>query len=313
MTLLPAGLTAAQQAVCRDLLGWGQPRPTSDGGLAPRLEERLDERLASALGDHDERLFVSKSRLRALDCDGRWLDQLATPFVPSTQLVTGSLVHAAIEADTARDRRDAPSTVVQWVVERTLAQDSQDATHLRTLGDVERAHVEATCRDRVVEWRELWPVLDDVHMRFEHRLRWHHDRGRVTVNGVPDIVITSTAPRSDRATAVIVDLKTGRRNEVVHRAELRLYGLLWTLKHRQAPWRWATYYLAEGRWDVEDCTPALLEATIDRVAHGVGAMVRLADPPPEAALRLHPGGHCSFCSRRPHCPAAAEMDSNAMT
>lgn len=311
MKALPDDLTAAQQAVCHDLLGWGQARPASDSSLPARLQQRLDDQLRDAVAGHDERLFVSKSRLRALDCDGRWLDQLATPFVPSTQLVTGSLVHAAIEVDSARGRGDPPGEVVDWVVDREVARDSQDAALLRGLDALELAQVQATCRDRVVEWRELWPVLEDVHLRFEQRLRWHHDRGRVTVNGIPDLVVTSPTPRADRATAVIVDLKTGRRNEVVHRGELRLYGMLWTLKHRQAPWRWATYYLAEGRWDVEDCTPALLESTVERVVHGVKSMVRLAQPHDEDELRLHPGSHCSFCGRRPNCPAAAEMDADS--
>lgn len=304
---LPDGLQPAHRVACRELLAWGGPRPAIEPGLAGRLEQRLVTALDEAMGDHDERVWLGKSALRALDCDGRWLDQQETPFEPSTPLVRGKLVHAAIELDTASGRRDAPDAVVDRVMDDMAARPSAEAAHLAGLDNLEVARVRAECRDRVVEWRELWPLLEQVHTRFEQPLRWHHDRGRVTVQGRPDMVVTSRRPRPDVATAIIVDLKTGWRNEVAERADLRLYGLLWTLKHRQPPFRWATYYLAEGRWDVEDATPALLESAVDRLVHAAAGVVRVRTRDHDDELRLHPGSHCRFCGRRPDCPAAPDM------
>lgn len=304
---LPDGLLPAQAAVCRDLLAWGQPRPPFDPDLATHLRRRLADRVLPVLDGHDERVFLSKSRLRALDCDGRWLDRLASPFEWSTPLVAGSMVHRAIELDTATRRSREPGEVVDSVVAEVMAAPSGEAAHLAGLDTIALHDLQATCRDRIVEWRELWPLLDGVHSRFEQTLRATLDRGRFVVQGKPDLVVSSTAPRADVATSVIVDLKTGRRNETAERADLRLYALLWTLKYRRPPFRWATYYLAEGRWDVEDFDPSLLEATIERLGRAVEGVVRLSPPPPDDQLQLRPGGHCTFCGRRSKCPAAPEM------
>ncbi len=307
MAAVPDGLLPAQQDVCRDLLAWGQPRPSFAPDLADRLEARLRDRVLPALRDHGESVFLSKSRLKALDCDGRWLDRLEQPFAWSTPLVTGMAVHRAIELDTASNRERGPDEVVDRVVEEMTAQPSGEASHLAGLDNLELHALAATCRDRVVEWRELWPLLDAVHCRFEQTLRATIDRGSLVLQGKPDLVVSSTVPRGDVATAIIIDLKTGWRNEVAERADLRLYALLWTLKHRQPPFRWATYYLAEGRWDVEDFDPVLLDATIDRIGRAVDDVVRLSPPPPEPELRLHPGGHCRFCGRQPDCPVAPRI------
>lgn len=303
---LPPDLSPAQQGVCLDLLAWGRARPEYDPRLASHLEERLAYGLHEALAGHDDQVFLSKSRLRALDCDGRWLDHRDSPFVPSTSLVRGKLVHAAIEVDTASGRRRDPHDVVDHVVEAMSRRPSAEARHLVGMDNLEVARLRAECRNRVVEWRELWPLVDGIHTRFEQSLRWSHARGRLTLQGRPDLVVTSPTPRPDVATAVVVDLKTGWRNETAERADLRLYGLLWTMKYRQPPFRWATYYLAEGRWDVEECSVELLEATVDRLVHATRAVVRLSDDPDEDELHLHPGAHCRFCGRRPNCPAVTE-------
>jgi len=303
---LPAGLLPAQAAVCRDLLAWGRPRPAFEPDLASRLRRRLEERVLPVLADHGESVFLSKSRLRALDCDGRWLDRLESAFEWSTPLVAGSMVHRAIELDTATGRARDPAELVDRVVAEMTALPSGEGAHLAGMDTIALHDLQAACRHRVVEWRELWPLLDGVHSRFEQTLRCTLDRGGLVVQGKPDLVVTSTVPRPDVATAIIVDIKTGRRNETAERADLRLYALLWTLKYRQPPFRWATYYLAEGRWDVEDFDPALLEATIERLGRAVEGVARLSPPPPDEELRLHPGGHCTFCGRRPECPVAPE-------
>lgn len=300
-----AGLTAAHRAVVEDLLGWGGPRPTFDDDLVADLEQRLATGLDPLVRDPDQRLWLSKSALRALDCDGRWLDRRAGTFTPSVALLAGTLTHRAAELDTASGRRfPVDDLVARGMQELGSRQASKEADLLNALDPVERADLEATCRDGVVEWRLLWPLLDGVEANFEHRLRAQFGRGAVVVSGQPDLVVRSPRPRAGRATDLVIDLKTGRRNETGDRADLRLYALLWTLKYRRPPFRWATFYLAEGRWAREDFDPALLYGAADRLVDGATRAARLEAGVPEEHLELNPGGHCSFCGRRPTCPVA---------
>lgn len=298
-------LTAAHRAVATDLLGWGGPRPTFDPELVDELEQRLAAGLDPLVGNPDRRLWLSKSALRALDCDGRWLDRRAGTFTPSVALVAGTLTHRAAELDTASGRRFPVEDLVTRAMEEVAArQASREADLLNGLDAVERADLAATCRDGVVEWRLLWPLLEGVEASFEHRLRAQFGRGTVVVSGQPDLVVRSPRPRAGRATDLVIDLKTGRRNETGDRADLRLYALLWTLKYRRPPFRWATFYLAEGRWAHEDFDAVLLRGAADRVVDGATRAARLDAGVPEEQLELHPGGHCSFCGRRPTCPVA---------
>lgn len=43
----------------------------------------------------DRGLYLSKGRLDALSCDGRFVDQQERPFVYSTAVVRGTLAHVA--------------------------------------------------------------------------------------------------------------------------------------------------------------------------------------------------------------------------
>lgn len=295
----------AHQEVLDGLLAWGQPRPTVAADLATRLEGRLADGLAEVCESTSERIWLGKSALRALACDGRWLDQQQGTFQPSIALLAGSLTHRAAELDTASRRGfDLDDLLDRAEREVGSRPTSAEAALLNQLDPLDRADLRATCRDRLVEWRLLWPLVDQVEVSFEHRLRAQFGDGSVVVSGRPDLVVRSPWPRAGRATDLVIDLKTGHRNEVGDRADLRLYALLWTLKYRRPPFRWATFYLAEGRWDQEDFDPALLLAAADRVIDGARRVARLVDGIPEHALELVPGRHCSFCGRRPECPVA---------
>jgi hypothetical protein len=102
------------------------------------------------------------------------------------------------------------------------------------------------------------------------------------------------------------------RKPLQERQDLRFYGLLSTLKYGVAPWRWATFYVAECAWDLEDSSEELLFTAVDRVADAVRRAVRLRwHRPPEADLRLEPGPPCNWCGRAPTCPAKAQADAKA--
>lgn len=305
----PGTRPAAHQSVIDGLLAWGRPRPDVAPDLADDLQRRLADGLDGVAGPDDERIWLSKSGLRALACDGRWLDQQEGVFAPSVPMLAGTLTHRAAELDTASGRTFDLEEVLDRA-EREVGSHptSRDADLLNRLDGLERADLRATCRDRLVEWRLLWPLLDRVEVSFEHRLRAQFADGRVVLSGRPDLVVRSPRPRAGRATDLVLDLKTGRRNEVGDRADLRLYALLWTLKYRRPPFRWATFYLAEGRWDHEDFDPTLLRGAADRVVDAAHRVARLRQGVPEDELMLHPGSHCSFCGRRDTCPVAPSWD-----
>ena len=87
----------------------------------------------------------------------------------------------------------------------------------------------------------------------------------------------------DRAGKVLVDLKTGSTS-LHHRDDLRFYALLDAIRIGTPPRRLATYYLDQGRFQVEDVTEDLLFSTVARVVDGVERMLMLSSgqrtPPP---------------------------------
>ncbi len=295
--------TVAHRAVVEGLLGWGRPRPAVRDDFADRLRSRLEEGLASVAAGLHDRLWLSKSAVQALACDGRWLDRRDGVFTPSVPLLAGRLTHRAAELDAATGRsRDLDELLDRAVREVASDPTSAEADLLNGLDPLDLADLRATCRDRLVEWRLLWPDLDQVEVSFEHGLRAQFADGRVVLSGRPDLVVRSPRPRPGRATDLVVDLKAGRRNEVGDRADLRLYGVLWTLKYRRPPFRWASFYLAEGRWDAEDFSEPLLLGAADRIVDAAGRAARLQGEVSEHELQLVPGGHCRFCGRRATCP-----------
>jgi flagellar motor protein MotB len=95
-------MTPAQQRVWHGLLAVGRPRPLADPDRAGELRSRLEAATAdvAALVPDGACLWLNKSALAALECDGRFLDREATPFVWSAASVRGQLAHIAIEIDT---------------------------------------------------------------------------------------------------------------------------------------------------------------------------------------------------------------------
>ncbi len=297
----------AHRAVVDELLSWGAPRPEVAPDLVEAVQDRLWAGLEPVAAELDDSLWLSKASLRALDCDGRWLDQQESTFTPTLRMLAGTITHRAAELDHASGRQVEIEDLVERAMQDVGANPTRrDAEVLNGLDPLDRADLRATGRDGLVEWRRLWPDLDQVEVTFEHRLRAQVGTGPrgVVLSGQPDLVVRSPRPRAGRATDLVVDLKTGRRNETGDRADLRFYALLWTLKYRRPPFRWATFYLAEGRWVHEDFTPALLLGAVDRVVDGATRAARLRAGVAESELQLNPGGHCSFCGRRATCPVA---------
>lgn len=298
--------TPAHERLVTDLLAWDAERPEGDPALRDRLRAELDTGLAP-LAERvppGERLFLGKSSLNALVCDGRYLDQRDSPFTWSVQLAGGKLAHRAIELDQAVRRGASPDDVVARAWHEAVTLGDGLADWLNGLDAIEASALRHTAEQRVTDFRDTWPVLPaQAHLRLEQRIDATFCDGRVLVRGTPDLTLGGV--RDDRCRMLLVDLKTGRRNPLVERQDLRLYALLATLKYGLPPFRWATYYVSEGAWDVEDLDPDLLHGAVRRVVDAAGRAVELEfHRPDDADLRLTGGAWCRFCGRRPDCPAA---------
>ncbi len=308
--------TPAQARLRDELLAWRHPRPDVDDGVVDELRRELEDgavarlRAHGRLGEDDDAatrpagydgaVFVSKSRLDRLVCDGLYRAALAEPFRWSRAGAVGTLSHLAIQHDHELRRRWSPERVVDatW---RAVASRPGDglASWCNGLDEALEAAVRQEVEQLLTEHRDIWPALpSDLHPRFEQAVRVELAGGRVVLLGTPDLTLGRV--RDDRARVLVVDFKTGLRRPAQERQELRFYALLVALKLRQPPFRWASYYVAEGAWDVEDYDPALLRTAVRRTLDGIEQALRLADD--DAEERLRAGRWCTWCPRRDGCP-----------
>jgi hypothetical protein len=275
---------------------------------------REHARARAAVGRTGDRpLLVSKTRLTRLVCDGLQRDPV--PYEHAWANVRGTLAHATIEAAVADPV--APSIVLaRRVWERAASERPGDPASLSAWLNVRTAEdrdlLMAEVAALVDAFREVWPEFDGrVVVSAERRVVLTLDGGAVRLQGVPDLVVAS--PRmDDRARALVVDLKTGMPRPQEDRDELRFYALLVALATGAPPFRWATLYVAEGRYESEDLTTDLLEAVTRRVVDAIGQATRLlVAARPDAPVgdasggpeeRLSAGLWCRGCTRAAHCP-----------
>jgi hypothetical protein len=303
----------ARERLADRLLGWGQPRPLVaheqvhalrtllESGLA-ELGEELHHVAAAARG---RRLLVTKSGLDRLACDGWQRDP--KPYEHQRANVRGTLTHRAIEQDWHEQRVAPPEDVVARVWHAEASRRPGDPASLsRWLNErstVEAAELRAEVADLLAGFREVWPPLPPTRVvaRVERPIELRLAEGRVVLRGVPDLVLDSRL-RDQRARSLVIDLKTGRPRSEHDRHELRFYALLVALSDARLPFRWATYYVTEGRAEPEDLRVATLEATVRRVLDGVRQLVRVAAA--DADLQLRGGAWCGFCRREHDCDEA---------
>ncbi|GGI05031.1 PD-(D/E)XK nuclease family protein [Egicoccus halophilus] len=305
----------ARRRLAEDLLGWGQPRPPDDPQLVAELRATLEDglgtfgdALARTAAQRRGRLLVTKSALDRLACDGWQLEP--KPYEHAWANVRGTLTHLAVERDFAEERGDDAAAVVSrvWHAEATR-RPGDPASLSRWLNERSTADAAQLCEEvagLLSGFREVWPPLPRraVRARVERPVEVSLGDGSVVLRGVPDLVLVS--PRTDdRARTLVVDLKTGRPRPEHDRHELRFYALLVALATGRLPFRWATYYVTEGRAEVESLRADTLHVTVRRVLDGVRQLVRVTGAA-EADLRLQGGSWCRFCRREDRCDTAAE-------
>lgn len=300
----PGPMTPTQERVWRELLAVGEPRPRTDPELVRSLRSYLEEgtAAAAALVPGDERLWLNKSALDALDCEGRFLDRQETPFAWTAPMVRGQVAHTAIEIDTEGRRARKPDRVLAFAWGELASRSDGAGRFVAGLGGVEADALRADVRKRLLAFRECFPTLPpSAETRTEVAFTVNLHGGRIVLKGVPDLVIGRATPTHRRMH--LLDLKTGRRHRA-HRHDMRLYALLATLKLGVAPFRVSTFYLDEAEWEHEDVDEGILEAVARTVVDKAQRAARLTFGQPDGRpLQLVPGPACQWCGRAADCGA----------
>jgi hypothetical protein len=304
----------ARRLLAERLLGWGQPRPVAPHEAVAELRASLEAGLAG-LGEElpraaavarGGRLFVTKTALDRLACDGWQRDP--RPFEHDRSNVRGTLTHRAVEQDWVEERTATPREVVARVWHAEATRRPGDPSSLSRWLNERSAAEEAETWDEganpLVGFREVWPPLPSgrVIARVERPIELSLAGGLVILRGVPDLVLDSTR-RDGHARSLVVDLKTGRPRSERDRHELRFYALLVALADGRLPFRWATFYVTEGRAEPEELRLDALASTVRRVLDGVRQLVRIADV--DAELQVRGGAWCGSCLREHDCGEAA--------
>ena len=310
MTFDTSGFTPAQLRAWSGLLaGDDRRRPPVDLDTARRWRGYLLDRTAEAadlVRSGEGTLSLSKSKLDALDCDGRFLDQIDSAFAWTIPMVVGDLAHTAIELDLVGGRQQAPEELIRAAWSEFATSGLSAGDFVSMLGGVEADELRARALRRVLEFREVFPLLPANILRAEVGMKVRLHEGAIVFNGRPDLVV-GRVHRAERR-QILIDLKTGGRGRH-HRHDLRFYALLATLKYGIAPFRVATYYLDEADWEQEDVDEDVLEAAARTVVDKVNRAALLQfRRPPEDELRLLAGPACNWCGRNPTCPAFAEAE-----
>jgi hypothetical protein len=296
-------LTAMQRRTVRSLLGDGAGRAFDDE-LPERLRAYLEGGIAHVA---TTRLRLSKERLNDLDrCEGAFAAAIAgerPPFQPTRRNAVGVLLHRALEVDAVSPRAEDPDALVD-VAARALADDRRFGPFWAGLDDLGRATVRADALAGIELFRASFPPLGPARRLLAPAAeRWVAVAlagGRVSVTGRIDLIVGRFEPRL--ATRVLVDLKTGSAWPE-HAEDMRLYALLFTLRHGVPPLRVASFFLRSGECQPEDVTEEILQRSADRVIDGVRTAVRLGVGS-HARPALAPGPWCAWCPRQASCPAA---------
>lgn len=297
-------LTPAQEEVLAVLRARGQPRPSFDSELRPRLRARLESELAAVAAVLDRPVIVSKTGLAQVHaCEAHQVAEAAVPFAWSVATARGTLVHKAIELSVHWRGPRTPLDLVDDALSRLEYDSVADVgTFLRTQGEAERAELRSAANDAVGKFLESWPPLGPSWVpRSESRLRAELCEGLVVLSGKVDLSLGSAA--GTQAGRLVVDLKTGG-SFPGHLDDLRFYALLETLRLGVPPFRLATYYLDSGTFSADDVTEDVLEAAVRRTVAGVTKIIELRGGLRSPAVTPNPA--CRWCHAREGCDGARQ-------
>lgn len=290
-------LNPAQRATLA-ALGAGDPSARDDFGpdLAPELRRRLEAGLADVADSIDPAnpLIVTKHLLAGIHgCQARFLDERARPFEPSVPVVRGTIVHKALELAVHWPGTPLPLELVDEAIARTTHADHWAADFLATLAPADHAELRGSAGDTVGKFLETWPPLTPAMRPATEARLWTElcDR-RIVLKGQADLTLGQNVASGTETRKIIIDHKTGSRSPD-HRADLRFYALVETLRIGVPPRLCVTAYLVPAELETETITPDVLFATAARVIDGVRryrAITHDGDEPTRT-----PSSACRWC------------------
>jgi hypothetical protein len=284
-----------------ELLASGEqlPEPVK-GDVLDELRGVLEHAATAAAGNAG---WTAAEPLRLTKTSVTWLircpRRAVTPGVDGMgrDIALGAVVDAATKVATIRrldpdDQATAVSAALGWLE----VDGDGTAAWLGTLPADERASFMADAADRVGRMLAGWPSLDPSWWpRVDEWVRVHLGGGSISVSGKVDAAFGG--PPTARP-GVLVEVKGGVwRDE--HRGDAHLYGLLAGLRDGRAPAAVATVCAGDGRVNVEQIRPAVLESAVLRITEAMGEAERLGHGEvPDA----NPGPYCVTCPALPDCP-----------
>ena len=268
-------------------------RKTLEVGLEPMIP-MIDLRPGEKVGDA---MFISKYGLgQVLGCERKFVADNDAPFEWKLPIAKGTVAHKAIEMSVHWRREPEPIVLVDEALSRLTEGVDSISDWLQTISEAERAELRGQVTDLVTKFMECFPRLKPAwYPTTETSLRVEI-LDRFVLSGRCDLSLGLAD--GDRAGKVLIDLKTGTPS-VHHRNDLRFYALLDAIRIGTPPRRLASYYLDQGRFEIEDVTEDLLYAAAARVIDAVERMLVLASGQREATTSVGPP--CRWCSQQATC------------
>jgi len=306
-------LNPAQKAVLDELGAMASDRPEFDEDLGSHLRAALETVLEPHLDNlpSNEDVYLNKHRLGQVHgCETKFLAEEAEEFEWRVPIARGSVVHKAIELAVHWRRGFEPPTLVDEALARLEAEERGLGHWLQGVSEAERAELRSLAVDSFTKFLECWPPLRPAWRPVtESRLRAELCDGRVILDGKVDLSLGTAHGRT--AGKVIVDFKTGT-SLPVHREDLRFYAMVETLRIGVPPRMLSSYYLDRGYPISETVSLETLEATVARVADGVGRLIELRHG--GRTPNRVPGPPCRWCPAYDDCDVGqahrAEFDDD---
>jgi hypothetical protein len=152
------------------------------------------------------------------------------------------------------------------------------------------------------------PIGSGWQARAEQTFRTWLGERTITLAGRPDLAFGR--PQGPEARVLLIDFKAGMATQT-DLDDGRFYALVHTLVYGIAPWRVATFYLAEASWTSEDVDADVLAAALRRTTDAIVRMASITAGGRTATLT--PGPPCRWCGLRQDCPGGLEWNSQGAT
>ncbi len=283
-----------------------------DPGLAGALRDRLETGLADIAAEADPAmpLTVTKYLLNGVHgCQARYLHDRNRPFELTVPVVRGSIAHKALELAVHWPGTPLPLDLVDEAIARVRDGDHWAADFLTAMDAAEHAELRGAVAELVNKFLESWPPLvPAMRPATEARMWAEVCGGRIVLKGQADLTLGQPIGSGTRARKIIVDYKTGGRSPE-HRADLRFYALVETLRLGVPPRLVVTAYLNSALLETETITEGVLTATVARVVDGVAGEIALGRGTQQPVRR--PSGACRWCALLDDCePGRSFLDAD---